>query len=200
MSEASVVLSFSYSDVRRNSLEGQLDAFKKTLDEAKKFILVLPALPRPVLKIRAPGKRLVKIDEGKIARLEYSTLLALLREKEPSIKTIAVTAGDYKATIGYLLFLYEQGLLAFSSSSTAYLAAQAHLSLSQKRYERIIRKIIDEKVLLNEDKFNALDKEEIPCIYYEGEILCRYLARKAPRSQLKAYVKAINSLLGSKKE
>ncbi len=200
MSQVKEASIFRFSDIRSHSLNGQLNVFKEVVEKLEGFVIAVPVLPRRVLKIRSTRRRLLRLEEGKIARLEYAFIYSVLVSDKPVINNTAILAGDLKATIGYLAFLAENGIIAFQEPDTLSLLAQAHLSLSRKRYERIAQRVKNRSYTLVEEKISQLPEEKIPCIYYENQLLCRYYSTVAPRSQLKAYIKAINSLLSAGKE
>ena len=176
-------------------LSGQdLEEARRTIESGEAEFKVY-ALPRPRLKIRTPKKRLVELEEGKIARLEYSlvraSISAALEGRKPLFKDVATLAGDYKAAAAYLAFLWRTGLVVFDNqeaTANLYIASNA---LSQKTYEHKISKILDATFGVNAEKAAALPSDIVYCVYREGALGCKYIVANCARSQAKAEIRGV---------
>jgi len=176
-------------------LSGQdLEETRKTIESGEAKFKVY-ALPRPRLKIRTPKKRLVELEEGKIARLEYSlvraSISAALDDRKPSFRDVATLAGDYKAAAAYLAFLWRAGLVVFDSQEAATSLYIASSALSQKTYEHKISKILNAAFSINAEKVAALPSDTIYCVYREEALGCKYIVANCARSQAKAEIRGI---------
>ncbi len=180
-------------------LSGQdLEEARKTIEGGEAEFKVY-ALPRPRLKIRTPKKRLMELEEGKIARLEYSlvraTISAALDGRKPSFKDVATLAGDYKAAAAYLAFLWRTGLVVFDSQEAAMNLYIASSALSQKTYEHRISKVLGATFSINTEKVARLPSDTIYCVYREGTLGCKYIVASCARSQAKAEIRGITDTL-----
>jgi hypothetical protein len=180
-------------DVVRLAETGSLEEARKAI-ESGTFIVRVYSLPRPKLKIRA-SKRLIEIDEGKMARLEYALVRVTAEAKanggKPTFKTFAEVVGDYKAAAAYLATLWRMGLISFNDQEKALKIYEAAVSLSQKGYERRIAKALDATFDINLDAATKLAHDDIVCVYKNGEYMCKYIVSNCARSQAKAQVKAV---------
>ncbi len=176
-------------------LSGQdLEEARKTIESGEAEFKVY-ALPRPRLKIRTPKKKLVELEEGKIARLEYSlvraSISAALEGRKPSFKDVATLAGDYKAAAAYLAFLWRTGLVVFDNQEAATNLYIASSALSQKTYEHRISKILDATFSINVEKVATLPSDTVFCVYREGALGCKYIVANCARSQAKAEIRGV---------
>ncbi|HIQ23429.1 MAG TPA: hypothetical protein EYH50_00040 [Pyrodictium delaneyi] len=169
--------------------------------EAGRFHVKVYALPRPRLRIRSPKKKIIDVDEGRIARLEYALIRSLLaaksRNSKPTFKEFAELAGDYKAAAAYIAALWRSGLVEFDDSTKAVDIYSAAMSLSQKGYERRIARALDATFTLKAEKLAELPADQLLCVQKEGRIYCRYTVTNTARSQAKAQVKAFNDTIAS---
>ncbi|ABM80698.1 hypothetical protein [Hyperthermus butylicus] len=172
---------------------GALEEARKAI-ESGTFLVRVYALPRPRLKIRA-SKRLIEVDEGRMARLEYALFRAVSEAKaknaKPTFKEYAELVGDYKAAAAYLATLWRMGYVVFDDNEKALKIYEAAVSLSQKGYERRIAKALDATFDLNLEVLQKLPHDDILCVYREGEYMCRYIVANCERSQAKAQVRAL---------
>ncbi len=176
-------------------LHGQdLEEARKTIESGEAEFKVY-AFPRPRLKIRTPKKRLVELEEGKIARLEYSlvraSITATLSKRKPSFRDVATLAGDYKAAAAYLAFLWRVGLVMFDDQEAATSLYMASSALSQKTYEHKISKILDATFSINAERLATLPSDTVYCVYREGALGCKYIVANCARSQAKAEIRGI---------
>lgn len=181
-------------------VESGIEEARKALS-AGRFQLKVYALPRPRIRIRTPSKKILEIDEGKLARLEYalfrSVLAAKSRGTKPSFREFADLVGDYKASAAYLAALWHSGLLEFEDPPKAVEIYIAASSLSQKGYERRIARALDAKFTLKVEELAKLPSDQIECIERDGRIYCRYILTNTARSQAKAQVRALSDVLSS---
>jgi len=177
-----------------------IDEARKAI-EAERFYIRVYALPRPRLRIRSPKKRIIDVDEGKLARLEYALIRSMLeaasKGSKPSFKDFAELAGDYKAAAAYIAALWRAGLIEFDDDSKAAEIYAAAVSLSQKSYERKIARALDSTFTIKTDKLAELPADQLLCIRREGKIYCRYIVSNTARSQAKAQVRALSDTLAS---
>ena len=180
-------------DVAKLAGEGGLDEAKKNI-ESGTFVIRVYSLPRPRLKIRA-SKKLIEVDDGKMARLEYALIKVLMEAKsrgeKPTFKEFAETVGDYKAAAAYIATLWRMGLVNFEDHDKALKIYEAAVSLSQKGYERRIAKALDARFELNTEDVAKLPHDDIVCVYKDGEYMCKYIVANCARSQAKAQVRAV---------
>lgn len=181
-------------------VNGNVSQARDVLEKGQALIRVY-ALPRSRLSIRAK-KKIIRLDEGKLARLEYALVYvaskAASEKRKPTFKEYAELVGDYKAAAAYLAFLWRNGLVAFSNDSTALNILAAANSLSQKTYEHKIAKSLTAEFSINAEKLKNLPGDDIVCVQSQGKVLCRYVTSNASRLQAKAQVRAVVSLLGYK--
>lgn len=181
-------------------ISGAISKAKEALDKGQAVVHVY-AMPRTNLSVRAK-KRIIRLDEGKIARLEYALVYvvskALSENKRPIFKEYAELVGDYKAAAAYLAFLWRNGLVRFTDSNHALNIFIAANSLSQKTYEHKIVKSLNAEFTVDIDKLKSLPGDDIVCVQRDGRVLCRYVVSTTPRAQAKAQVRAIIDLAGYK--
>ncbi len=179
--------------------QGKLDDLLGGLEKLDHVYFKVYRLPRPVVRIRAASKRIVVVDEGKLARLEYSFLLSLLEAAKkgvnPVFRDFAVLVGDYKAAAGYLVEMWREGLVVPGDRSKMLDLLMAYNSLSQRGYERRIARALDMEFRLATEAIEKLGSERIICVYRDGKLGCKYTVSKALRSQAKAQVKAFNDAI-----
>ena len=182
---------------------GKLKDLKTEVEKADYIVFKVYALPRPRLKIRSAKKKLVEVDEGKIARLEYSlfytVINAALQGRKPTFKEFADLVGDWKAAAGYLSVLWRLGLVAFDDREKVLKMYTAFFSLSQKGYERRIAKSLDSTFTLNVEAIEKLPSDKLTCVFKNNKLGCRYIVSETERSQAKAEVKAVSDILASLK-
>jgi hypothetical protein len=189
-------------DVLRLAESGSLEEARKAI-ESGTFTVRVYSLPRPKLKIRA-SKRLIEVDEGKMARLEYALFKVTAEAKanggKPTFKEFAETVGDYKAAAAYLATLWRMGLVSIDDQEKALKIYEAAVSLSQKGYERRIAKALDATFDLNVDAIAKLTYDDILCVYKDDEYMCKYIVSNCARSQAKAQVRAVIDAALKRKE
>ncbi len=171
-------------------VEAGPDRVKEALEKGAAVIRV-HALPRTELRIRA-RKRIIRLDEGKLARLEKALFRKLIDGRGGAIafKDYADLVGDYKAAAAYLAFLWRSGLVSFEDAEAGlnlYIAANA---LSQKTYEHKIAKVLDKRFKVDLARIREAPSDDIVCVQRGGRVLCRYVVANLPRSQAKAEVRA----------
>ncbi|NOZ88355.1 MAG: hypothetical protein GXO15_00330 [Crenarchaeota archaeon] len=176
-------------------IAGQVSQAKEALEKGEALLRVY-AIPAPELRIRAK-KRIIRLDEGKLARLVYSLVTAAAKGSGSfKFKEFGSLVGDYKAAAAFLASLWRRGLVGFEDEETAlniYIAAN---SLSQKTYEHRIAKVLEKTVQVNLDALRKLPSDEILCVQRGGLVLCRYAVSNAPRIIAKAQARAVISLAG----
>ncbi len=181
-------------DVARLAEAGALEEARKAI-ESGTFTVRVYSLPRPKLKIRTAKKKLIEVDEGKLARLEYALFRVLAEAKakgsKPTFKEFAELVGDYKAAAAYLATLWRMGLIVFEDQEKALKIYEAAVSLSQKGYERRIAKALDARFDLNTESLSKLAYDDILCVYKDGEYMCKYIVANCERDQAKAQVRAV---------
>ena len=198
-----MVVEISPLSVLKVAEEGKLKDLKAEVEKADYIVFRVYALPRPRLKIRSARKKLVEVDEGKIARLEYSlfytAINAALQGRKPTFKEFADMVGDWKAAAGYLSVLWRLGLVLFDDREKALKMYTAFFSLSQKGYERRIAKSLDLAFTLNVEAIEKLPSDKLTCVFKNNKLGCRYIVSEAERNQAKAEVKAVSDILASLK-
>lgn len=197
-----MTLEVSLLDLRKAVTSNNVKGFLDKLEREEKFFFRVYALPWREFKIRAVGKRLIKVEEGKLRRLEYSLMKLYVLKGSITFKDFAIMVGDYKAAVGYLLNLADEGIISFNDRDTILYLYMAHAPLSQKRYERNVARILDKKFTLNEELIARLSYDDLPCVY-DAElrgVLCRYLTSNTRREQAKAQVRAFNDALSELSE
>ncbi len=176
-------------------IAGQVSQAKEALEKGEALLRVY-AVPAPELRIRAK-RRIIKLDEGKLARLVYSLVVAAARGSGSfKFKEFGGLVGDYKAAAAFLASLWRRGLVGFEDEDTAlniYIAAN---SLSQKTYEHKIAKVLEKTVSINLEALRKLPSDEVLCVQRNGLVLCRYVVSNTPRSIAKAQARAVISLAG----
>ena len=181
-------------DVARLAESGNLEEARKAI-ESGTFTVRVYSLPRPKLKIRSTKKKLIEIDEGKMARLEYALFRVVAEAKanggKPTFKEFAETVGDYKAAAAYLATLWRMGLISFDDQEKALKIYEAAVSLGQKGYERRIVKALDATFDLNIEAIAKLAYDDILCVYKDGEYMCKYIVSNCARSQAKAQIRDV---------
>lgn len=179
----------------------ELESARKAIESGEIKFRVY-ALPRTNLKIRTPRKKLVELDEGKIARLEYSLIRtvveAKLRGKKPIFEEFAQLVGDYKAAAAYLAFLWMNNIIVFDDPSTGNYLYIASNALSQKTYEHKIAKVLKASFDVNSEKVTSLPSDVIDCVYREDTLACRYIVSNCARSQAKAEIRGVVDALKRK--
>jgi hypothetical protein len=179
--------------------EGRVDELKSRLSSSDYVYFRAYALPRPHIRVRAASKRLVELDSGKMARLEYSLFYASLEAAKqggnPTFKRIAELVGDYKAAAGYIALMWRLGLVTLPDREKAITLYMAYNSLSQKGYERRIARVLDLPVLLNVEALAKLEHDDLLCVYLDGRLGCKYIVSKTTRDQAKAQLRAFNDAL-----
>ena len=179
--------------------QDRLGELKSRLESADYVYFRAYALPGPRIRVRAASKRIVDVDEGKMARLEYSLLYATLeaarRGAAPTFRRIAELAGDYKAAAGYVAALWRLGLVTLPDHSKALDLYMAYHSPSQKGYERRIARALDLPVQLNVDAVAKLEHDDLLCVYLGDRIGCKYIVSRTTRDQAKAQIRAFNDAL-----
>ena len=176
---------------------GNVDAAKAALEKGAARVRVY-AVPAAELRIRAK-KRLIRLDEGKLARLIYSLIVASAKGNGSfAFRDYGQLVGDFKAAAAFLAFLWRNGLVSFEDEATALNVYIAANSISQKTYEHKIAKVLDKRVTLNIDALRRLPSDEILCVQRDGYVLCRYVVANAPRHIAKAQTRAVIGLAGFK--
>ncbi len=179
------------------AVTGGVDAAKAAFEKGAVRVRVY-ALPRTQLRIRAK-KRILRLDEGKLARLEKALIFATVKGKgSASFKEFADLVGDYKAAAAYLTFLWRSNLIGFEEPETGLNLYIASNTLSQKTYEHRIARVLDKRFRLNVEKLRSLPSDEIVCVQRDGLVACRYIVANAARSQAKAQVRALIEAAGYK--
>ncbi len=178
---------------------GKVSELKDALSKSDYVYFIAYAFPRPRVRIRAASKKIVDIDDGKLARLEYSLLYATLEAASkggnPVFRRVAELAGDYKAAAGYIALLWRTGIVSIPDHEKAIKLYMAYNSLSQKGYERRIARVLDMELQLNVEEVKKLDHDRLTCVYLGDRIGCKYTVSKTARSQAKAQVRAFNDAL-----
>ncbi len=179
------------------AVAGGADAAKAAFEKGAVRVRVY-ALPRAQLRIRAK-KRILRLDEGKLARLEKALILAAVKGKGgATFKEFADLVGDYKAAAAYLTFLWRSSLIGFEEPETGLNLYIASNALSQKTYEHRIARVLDKRFRLNVEKLRSLPSDEIVCVQRDGLVACRYIVANTSRSQAKAQVRALIEVAGYK--
>lgn len=177
------------------------------LEDARKIIesgearFRVYALPRTSLRIRTARKRLVRLDEGKVARLEYSLTRSVIEAKargnKPVFEDFARLVGDYKAAAAYLAFLWMNGIVVFDDASIGSNLYVASNALSQKTYEHRIAKVLRASFDINAEKVASLPSDVIECVYRDGALACKYIVSNCAKSQAKAEIRGVvDALMG----
>ncbi len=196
MAEAPVVSVLDLLDAFRGNRVGEL---RSSLESSDYVYFRAYALPRPRVRIKAASKRIVEVNDGKMARLEYSLLYAALeaarKTANPVFGRIAELAGDYKAAAGYVALLWRMGVLEIPDREKALKLYMAYNSLSQKGYERRIARVLDMEVVLNTEAISKLPYDDLICVYRNGRLGCKYIVSRTVRSQAKAQLRAFNDAL-----
>ncbi len=180
------------------ALRGGVEAVKQAFDKGQ-VRLKLYALPRAELRIRA-RKRIIRLDEGKLARLEKALIASALAKKGTGIvfKEYADMVGDYKAAAAYLAFLWRNGFVKFDKPDDALNLFIASNALSQKTYEHRIAKSLNAVFSLDLERLGGQPSDTILCVQVGGRVLCRYIVANLPRSQAKAFARALFESAGFK--
>jgi hypothetical protein len=181
------------------------EAITKGVEEARsvfekgRVVVRVHALPRAELRIRA-RKRIIRLNEGKIARLEKELLRTALEAKGAGIvfEDFARRVGDYKAAAAYLSFLWRNGFIVFEDKDAALNLFIAANALSQKTYEHKIAKALKASFRLDTERLAQQPFDDILCVQSNGRVLCRYIVANLPRSQAKAEVRALVEAAGYK--
>jgi len=181
-----------------DAIRGGVEAVKAAFDKGV-VRLRLHALPRSELRIRA-RKRIIRLDEGKLARLERALVSAALEKKGGRIlfKEYANKVGDYKAAAAYLAYLWRTGLLGFDDETAALNLFVAANALSQKTYEHRIARVLEAGFTLNLERLAEQPADTILCAQADGRVACRYIVANLPRSQAKALARGIFETAGFK--
>lgn len=171
---------------------------KKALEQGRVVFRVYP-LPRAQLRIRAK-KRIIRLDEGKLAKLEKELIKALIEARGGAVRfeEYAKRVGDFKAAAAYLSILWRNGIIQFEDQETALNVFIAANAFSQKTYEHKIAKVIGKTFQVDLEKIRSSTADEITCVQADGRVLCRYIATNLPRSQAKAEVRALIEAAGFK--
>jgi len=179
-----------------DAVRGGVDAVRQAFEQGQ-VRLRLYALPRSGLRIRA-RKRIIRLDEGKLARLEYALIsLAVAKKNEGLVfKEFAEKVGDYKAAAAYLSFLWRSGFLGFEDDSKALNLFIAANALSQKTYEHKMAKVVDATFRLNLEKLGRQPSDTVLCVQEGGRVACRYIVANMPRTQAKAFTRALFEAAG----
>ena len=167
--------------------------------EQGKVVFRVHSLPRAQLRIRA-RKRIIRLDEGKLAKLEKELVKALVEARGGPIRfeEYAKRVGDFKAAAAYLSFLWRNGIVRFEDQEATLNVFMAANAFSQKTYEHKIAKVVGKTFQVDLEKIKSGAADEITCVQAGGRVLCRYVAANLPRSQAKAEVRALIEAAGFK--
>ncbi|MET1128022.1 MAG: hypothetical protein ABWW70_01740 [Thermoproteota archaeon] len=172
-------------------LKGDNEALKQLSRDV--FAVRVRLLPRPRIRIRAK-KRVIPVEDSKIARAEYALLRASMEEAlgigSSTFRRIATLLGDYKVAAAYIVALWQDGFVELDREASLLLY-RASASMSQKTYEHSIAKAIDAHVKVSIESLEKSPAEEILCASKEDITACRYLLTRIPKDQAKAEVKAL---------
>jgi len=173
---------------------GRGEELAKSIRESDYVVFRAYMLPRPQLKVRTWARRLVRLGEGELARLEYSLFYALYRAakegRRPTFREYADLAGNWRAAAGYLVELWRSGLVSFSDESRILDLYTAYATIRRKGYARRISRCLNLEYTVDKGSLEKQPYDDIKCIYYDGKLLCKYIVSSLPRSQAKAEVRA----------
>jgi hypothetical protein len=178
--------------------EGRVEDLLEELSKAKNFSFLSYRLPRIPIRVRNPRKELVELNPGVHSRLEYALFKATLEAakigKLSVFKDIADLVSDYKATARYLAFLSESGIVVFPDPEKASKLIEAIRALSESRYERRIKRILDLPVVVN---FKLLEERasRIRCELRDNKVICFYTSHGEEREQDKIQVGVFNEYI-----
>lgn len=183
--------------------KNEIQQLREELSKAKRVVFLAYRVPRfKPLKVRAPDKRLVELNNGIFNRLEYALFKTMIDSARngrlPVFKDIADIASDYKATAKYLTLLAEWGLVVFPDPEKAAKLSDAIKVMSESKYLRRIRKVLDLSFVLN---IKALEENasKLNCVYRDERLVCNYYSEDHEREQEKIQVNLFNEYLGTLK-
>jgi len=173
---------------------GRGEEVAKSIRESDYVVFRAYMLPRPVLKVRTWARRLLRLGEGELARLEYALFYSLYKAaregRSPVFKEYADLVGNWRAAAGYLVELWRSGLVTFSDESRILDLYTAYTTIRRKGYARRIARCLDLGFNIDREALGKQPYDDITCIYYDGKLLCKYIVANLPRSQAKAEVRA----------
>lgn len=195
----SMELTVSLGKLAETLKKNKVEQLREELSKAKQVIFLVYRIPRfKPFKVKAPNKRLVELNPGTFDRLEYALFKAMIdavkNNKLLVFKDIADIACDYKATAKYLVLLSESGLVVFLDPEKASKLADAVRAVSESRYQRRIRKVLDLPIVLN---VKALEEgaSKLNCIYKNDKLVCNHYSDGDERAQEKLQIKLFNEYL-----
>jgi len=180
---------------------GRLEKLREELKSSDKVYVKVFRLPRFKLKVRNPNKELVELNSGIINRLEYALLKSFIEASKsnrlPVFKEVAELASDYKATAKYLVTLAEMGYVIFADPVKARLLVEATKAISESRYARRIKKVLDLPFTLN---IESLEKTAVThqCRVKGEKVVCFITTHDEEREQDKVQIALINEVLSTK--
>ncbi|MEM3938007.1 MAG: hypothetical protein QXO87_03270 [Desulfurococcaceae archaeon] len=180
--------------IRRN----EVDKLREELSRVERISMIVYKLPWFELKVRAPDKRLVMLNQGILNRLEYAllktTVEAAKNGRLPVFKDIANAAGDYKASAKYLVMLADMGYVVFPDPAKAAKLREAVKAVSESRYRRCILKALDLPVVLN---INVLESSavKVDCTFRSGKLSCNFYSHNEERERAKLQVNIFNEYI-----
>jgi len=174
-------------------LSGQgIEDARKAIESGEASFKVY-AFPRPRLRIRSSKRRIIRLDEGKIARLEYSLVRTGIDAASKGARIVfedfAKLVGDYKAAAAYLAFLSRSGFVAFTNERDAQMIYIAATALSQKTYERAVARVLRAEFVIDTERVLSLPSDTVFCAYRDGVLGCKYLVTNCSRSQARAQIR-----------
>lgn len=178
--------------------KNELEKLRDELSKAGGVTVIVYKIPRFEIKIRSPGKGLVKLDNGVLNRLEYALFKGVLEasknNKLPTFKEIADLSGDYKACAKYLTLLTEMGYIVFPDPVKASKLVEATKAISESKYQRRVRKVLDLPIILN---FETLERDvnKVNCLLKNNKLYCDFFSHGEKREQEKLQIALINEYL-----